>query len=144
MPAPARKRNFQLRKILLRVERTANRDRRCCCAFWRLFCEELATNNLVFNLVATTSPLNRRSFRLQLFFLTLLLEFSLCALFYNLYPSEDDDAPLFWEGIAENFWVALFTALFAIVPLFLLALLYRTPARWISRLKKAEDLDHLP
>ncbi len=120
------------------MQAAASKDRRCCRVFCRLFRDELATSNLVFNLVATTSPLNPRAVRLQLFFLTLLTQFALCALYFNLFHIDDATTPQY-----AFLYVATYAAFVSLLPLFLLALFYRTPDCWISRLKKADNQDIL-
>ena len=103
--------------------------------FWKLFQNELSSNNQVYNLVTHTSLLNTRPVRLSLFYLAILLEFSLNALFYNLSPSEGDDVPLFWEGVIENFWVAFYSAVFAMIPLLLIGLVLSVPSKWVRQLQ---------
>ena len=53
----------------------------------------------------------------------------LCALFYNLDPSEEEP-PLFWEGLSQNFWVALYSVFFAAVPLLLVGACSSFPSKW--------------
>ena len=79
------------------------------------------------------------SLRLAFFFLTLLLEFVLNALFYNLYPPEDEDTPLFWDGIIENFWVSFYSFLFAMTPLLLLGCVFTASRKMKEQLKLATD-----
>lgn len=119
------------------------KERRCCCAFGKLIKSELASNNQVFDLVTHTSLLNTRPVRLSLFYLALALEFSLNALFYNLSPSEDDSIPLFWEGIIENFWVALYSALFALIPLLIIGVVLSVPSKWVKEIEQAQSVDSL-
>ena len=83
------------------------------------------------------------SLRLAFFFLTLLLEFVLNALFYNLYPPEDEDTPLFWDGIIENFWVSFYSFLFAMSPLLLLGCVFTASGKIKEQLKLARDSLHL-
>lgn len=73
-----------LAKTRDRVDTLVKRERRCCCAFGKLAKQELATSNQPYTVVAKASPLTSRASRLALFYLGLLLEFALCALFYNL------------------------------------------------------------
>ena len=50
-----------------------------------------------YNLVTTTSTLSPRAVRLTLFYLGIMIDVALCALFFNLEEEEDD--PPFWDGI---------------------------------------------
>ena len=102
-----------------RILKTLEHEKRCCCGFWKLFGNEITTNNQLYNSVRGVSFLILPSVRISLIMLAILLEFALNALFYNLNPNEED-APLFWEGIIENVWVAFFSFILAIVPLFLI------------------------
>ena len=72
----------------------------------------------------------------------LLLEFCLCALFYNLDPSEDEP-PLFWEGVMQNFWVGVYSVVFSAAPLLLLGLCYSFPSKWKARLQQAGSLKEM-
>lgn len=56
----------------------------------KLFKDELATNNQLYNTLSHTSLLNKRPVRLSIFYMAVILEFALNALFYNLGPSEED------------------------------------------------------
>ena len=55
---------------------------------------------LLRNLFTGSSLLSPRLLRLSLFYVGLLFELVLCALFFNLSPSEpeEEELPLFWEG----------------------------------------------
>ena len=100
-------------------------ERRCCCAFCKLLKYEIVTNNHLYNIVKGNSFLILPSVKLAVIFLALLLEFSLNALFYDL--SSEEEKPLLWEGISENFWVAVYSVLIAIAPLLLIGLMF-TPS----------------
>ena len=91
---------------------------------------ELSSNNQIYNLATVVSPLSPRFLRLTIFYLGLLLEFSFAALFFNLSPQseEEEEPPFFWEGFIADFWVAVFTVLFALPPLLFLALILRPPS----------------
>ena len=120
------------------------KEKRCCCVFRKVVQNELSSNNQVYNLVSLTSLLNTRPVRLSLFYLALALEFALNALFYNLSPSEEDDeTPLFWEGITENFWVALYSTLFAMLPLLVMGVVLSVPSKWSKQLQQAESVSSL-
>ena len=71
----------------------------------------------------------------------ILLEFSFCALFFNLNPEEEEDLPFFWEGFIADFWVAVYTVLFSIPPLLLLALCFRPPAKLKAKADEATSVD---
>ena len=114
------------------------RKRSICCVFTRLTLSELETNNQLYNLIAKTSPLNKRGVRLSVCYLALLLELSLCALFFNLAPG--DDEPPFLERLIENFWIALYSVVFALFPLLLLGLLFSVPKKWLAELQSADQL----
>ena len=45
---------------------------------------ELKENNMPYNLVTTTSTLSPRAVRLTLFYLGIMIDVALCALFFNL------------------------------------------------------------
>ena len=92
--------------------------------------------------MAKTEVLSPRATRAAFFLLALLLNFALCALFYNLGP-EEEDAPLFWEGVSENIWVAFYSALLSSIPLVLLSLLVGFPRRWKKKLTQAKDATSL-
>ena len=79
-----------------------------------------------------------RSLRLAFFFLTLLLEFFLNALFYNLNPTEEE-MPLFWGGIVENVWVSFYSFLFAMGPLLFLGCVFTASSKMKEQLMKAKD-----
>ena len=76
--------------------------------------------------------------KLALFLLALLLEFALNALFYNLNPTHEDNAPLFWDVIIQNFWVAFYSFAFSMLPLFVIGLTFTPPARMSRKLREAE------
>ena len=66
----------------------------------------------------------------MLLFLGIILEFSFCALFFDLNPSDDEsDPPFFWDGFLSDFWVAVYTSLLALPPMLLLALFLRPPSK---------------
>ena len=108
----------------------------------KLFKDELATNNQLYNTLSHTSLLNKRPVRLSIFYMAVILEFALNALFYNLGPSEEDQ-PLFWDGLIENFWVALYSSLFAMIPLLFIGVLFSVPEKWVRVLKKAKSVDKI-
>ncbi len=88
--------------------------------------------------MGTTSPLRSRIIRLSFFWLGLLIEVSMVALFFNLNPEEEeDDVPLFWEGLVANFFVALYSTLFTILPMLLLGAVYCIPSKTMKRLQAA-------
>lgn len=94
---------------------------------------ELSSNNQIYNLVAVVSPFSPRFLRLTLLYFGILLELSLAALFYNLTPDSDaTESPFFWDGFIEDFWVAIYTVIFALPLLLLVAICLRPH----SRLKK--------
>ena len=125
-----------------RVLWVIRKERRCCCACCKLFADEIATNNQIYNLVKGTSSLVSPTVRLSLLFLALLFEFFLNALFYNLNPSEEE-TPLLWEGITENIWVSVYSFLFAMIPLLLLGLTFSSSSQTRKKLKRAENPQHL-
>ena len=139
-----KKKNSRIQRIKKRIDSALRKEKRCCCAFRKVVQKELSSNNQVYNLVSLTSLLNTRPVHLFLFYLALALEFALNALFYNLSPSEEDDeTPLFWEGITENFWVALYSTLFAMLPLLVMGVVLSVPSKWSKQLQQAESVSSL-
>lgn len=59
---------------------------------------DLSNNNQICNLFGKTSPLRGRVVRLSFFYLGLLAEISIAALFYDLSGSTSDSSS-FWEGL---------------------------------------------
>lgn len=117
-------------------------ENKCCRRFSGLAREELEENNLVYGLLYKTSALRPRTFRIAFFFLVLLLEFTFCAFFYNRDPDEEE-GPLFWDGIAENFWVAVYTAILISITLALLSLLISFPRGWKRKLEESSNPNQL-
>ncbi len=109
-----------------------------CGIFGRLARAELAANNQFYNLVTRTSPLSGRPLRLTACYLALLLEFALCALFFSLGPPPASE-PAFWERVGENFWVALYSTVFAMAPLLVLGFLFAVPRKWVAALQSARQ-----
>ena len=93
-------------------------------------------------MMAKTEVLSPRATRAAFFLLALLLNFTLCALFYNLEP-EEEEVPLFWEEISQNIWVAVYSALLSSIPILLLSLLVGFPRRWKKKLAQAKDATSL-
>lgn len=90
-------------------------------------------NNQIYNIISHTSFLNSRAVRLSLLYLAIVLEFSLNALFYNVREdNEEADTRLFWKVTVENFWVAVYSALIAMLFLLAVALMLRVPSKWIK------------
>ena len=53
---------------------------------------EIASNNIPINVISTTSVLVPRTVRLTIFFLAILLEISMVALFFNLQPENEEES----------------------------------------------------
>ena len=70
-----------------RILKTLEREKRCCCAFCKLFGNEITTNNQMYTLVKGHSFLVLPVMRISIIFFAILLEFALNALFYSLNPS---------------------------------------------------------
>lgn len=102
---------------------------------------ELKENNMPYNLVTTTSTLSPRAVRLTLFYLGIMVDVALCALFFNLEEEEDD--PPFWDGIIQNFWVALYTILIAMPPLVLVGCLLGFGGKTKKMLQDANNVNEL-
>ena len=97
------------------------------------------------DLFTGSSLLSPRLLRLSLFYVGLLFELVLCALFFNLNPSEpeEEEPPLFWEGFIADFWVAVFSTLLAIPPLLLISTCFCTPSGLKQKVKEATSLKQL-
>lgn len=120
---------------ILAEERTR---KSCCCLFQRLARNELATNNQTYNLFATSSPLSRRNTRLMFCYLGILVEFSLCALFFNLSP-QAANSPDAVDELITNVWVGLFSTLFTVIPLVILGCFFSFPKKWAKQLSMADS-----
>ena len=70
-------------------------------------------------------------------YMAVLLEFSLCALFFNLSPESANEDLSLSEEVLQNFWVGLFSTLFTIFPLIIVGCFFSFPRKWIKRLQKA-------
>ena len=80
--------------------------------------------------MATTSVLVPRAGRLTIFFLAILLEISMAAFFFDLQPAAyEEDKSLLQETI-ENFWVGLYSVVFAAIPMLLVGCLLAYPLRY--------------
>lgn len=101
--------------------------------------EEIRANNQVFNLAKGTSFLVFSYVGVSLFFLALLLEFTLNALYYSLDP-KDDEAPLFWAVVIENFWVAVYSLILSLIPLFLIVLSFTPSSKMKKQLQEAKSV----
>ena len=97
--------------------------------------DELATNNQLYNLLFRTSFLMSRSIRLAHFYLAIVLDFALNALFFNLYPAQASAL----QNIFDNFWASIYSALFALFPLFIIGAIFTIPAKYIRKLKLAHS-----
>ena len=113
-------------------------ERRCCCACCRLFGDEIATHNQVYHLVRGSSFLASPEVRLSLLFLSLLFEFFLNALFFNLSPSREEP-PLLWAGMMENFWVSVYSFAFAMLPLVGVGAIFSASSKAKKSLKRAQS-----
>ena len=101
----------------------------CCCLCCRLMNRELTSNNQIYNFITVSSLLTFRVLRLMLLFLAIILEFSFCALFFDLNSSDESDPSFFWDGFLSDFWVAVYTSLFTLLPMLLLALSFRPSSK---------------
>lgn len=122
--------NFTIQRIKARVNKVldSERERHCCCVFQKLMRHELSTNNQIYNLLTKTSPLNRRAVRLTLCYFALVVELATCAFFFNLSPNSPN-VPLFWDRMSENFWVAVYSTLFLMLPLLAISCLFSFPSK---------------
>ena len=59
-----------------RILKTMKREKRCCCAFYKLFGNEMTTNNQMYNLVKGRSFLVLPVMRISIVFFAILLEFA--------------------------------------------------------------------
>ena len=97
----------------------------CCCVvlFFRFLHFELISNNQIYLLCCFPTLLIPRSLRLSFFFLGILLEICLNALFHNLEEESDSNEGLFvYESMVENFWVGLYSVLISLVIMSILSL----------------------
>ena len=124
--------------IKCRIKETLRGENNCCCSFCKLFKNELQANNQICNFFRGASILVPRSLLLAFFFLSLLLEFFLNALFYNLDPTAEE-TPLFWGGIIENIWVSFYSFLMAMAPLLFLGCVFTASSKMKGQLMKAKD-----
>ena len=90
---------------------------------------ELTSNNKIYNLIVLDSLHYPRILRLVHLFLGIILEFSFCAFFFDLNPSDESDSPFFWEGFYTDFWVATFTSFFTLPLMLIVPLLFRPSSK---------------
>ena len=74
-------RTSQIRK---KFQKALKKRKSCCGKMASVTFTELKENNMPYNLVTTTSTLSPRAVRLTLFYLGIMIDVALCALFFNL------------------------------------------------------------
>ena len=125
------------RRILHKMEVSVREEKEGCCGgclCCRSVKHELSSNNLLVNLFIKTSPLYSRCERLCVLYFGILLDISICALFFNLDPEEREDFR-FWENLSENFWVGFYSVIISIPFLVVLSLGFHLSPKLLSRLR---------
>ena len=115
----------------------------CCCLCSRLMLNELSTNNQVCNLFIVKSRLFPRSLRLLFFFLGMIVELAMCALFYDLSAEEEETHVFSAQHLISNFWIGLYTCLFSLPLLLSVGLCFRVKAsffRGIADLERIQEV----
>ena len=64
--------------------------------------------------------------RFSLLLLAILTDITMCSLFFSL---EEQESLLLWDSLVENIWVGVYSALFSIPPILLVALAFRVPSK---------------
>ncbi len=95
-----------------------------------------------YNLAATTSSLSPRAVRLTLFYLGIMLDMAICALFFNLSDEEEEDSS-FWDNVIANFWVALYTVIIAMPPMCIVGCFLGFSGKTRKKLKDASNINEL-
>ncbi len=113
----------------------------CCCLLCcRLTSRELTAYNQIYALLCISSVLTPRVSRLALLYLGVLVEFAICAFFFDLDEASAElapSSPFTLAHLQDNFWVGLYAVALAFLPLSLLTLFFRTPRAWKRSLREA-------
>ena len=85
-----------------------------------------------------------RTLRLLFFFLGLIVDLAICALFYDLSEDEEETSSVFSaETLSENFWVGLYTVLFSLPLMLCVSLCFSSKASLFKDmvgLKRGEEI----
>ena len=98
-----------------------------CCGLAK---HDILKNNAILNLVCKASP--GRVARLSILFLGFLFDFALSALFHD--NDDSGDSEFFSaENLIANFWIGLYSVLFASIPIAVLGCLFSIKSRSNNR-----------
>lgn len=115
----------------LKRQFATSRGRHCCLRFMGNVKREISSNNLPINFITTTSVFSPRIVRLCLFTLGILLEVAVCAFFFDLSGTQDE------ESMTDNFWIGLYSATFVALPMLLAGWVLTFPGRYKKQIEMA-------